>query len=103
MSNQNVKEATIQKWVQDKLKKAFGEDIYIFKIPQGQYTSRRGIADLCMCIKGQYAAIEVKTDNGRLTALQDHEMSKVKRSGATAITIYGKDEGLLKAFIKQFK
>jgi len=98
-----MKESTIQKWVQDLLVKEFEEDIYIFKVPQGQYTSRRGIPDLCMCIKGMYVAIEVKTDNGSPTRLQVHEIDKINRAGGLGTVIYGKDEAKLQAIIRMVR
>lgn len=95
-----MKEADVQRWIQDKLKKEFEGDIYLFKVPQGQYTSRRGIPDLCMAIYGRAYFIEVKMPNGSLTKLQQYEIQKINASGATAVTIYGKDQSTLDAFIR---
>lgn len=96
-----MKEADVQRWIQDKLKKHFENCIYIFKVPQGQYTSRRGIPDLCIAINGRAYYIEVKMPNGKLTKLQQHEIQKINASGATALTIYGKDQLVLDAFIRR--
>lgn len=86
-----MKEADVQKWVQKKLKDHFKDDIYIFKVPQGQYTSRRGIPDLVAGIQGKFVAIEVKTEVGKLTKIQSHELVTIKKSGSIAAVIYGKD------------
>jgi len=79
---------------------AFGHNIYIFKVPQGQYASRRGIPDLCCCINGRFVSIEVKTDVGTLTALQSNEIKNIKTAGGIAFTIFGKDDALLNEFIR---
>lgn len=93
----------MQLWVQNELKKRFGSSLYIFKVPQGQYTSRRGIPDLCMSIYGRAYFIEVKMPNGKLTPLQQHELQLINASGATAFAIYGKDKSVLDAFTRMIK
>jgi len=96
-----MKEAHVQSWVQKYLKEAFGPSIYIFKVPQGQYTSRKGIPDLVCGIRGLFFAIEVKTQHGKLTPLQKHEIELINNSGCMAFTIYGKDKILLDTFIRK--
>jgi len=98
-----MKESDVQRWIQDYLKKFLGDKLYLFKVPQGQYTSRRGIPDLVMAIDSKFYAIEVKMPNGKLTRLQQHEISKINASGAYAFTIYGKDKAVLDAFIRGIK
>jgi len=96
-----MKEADVQKWVQTKLKEAFAGDIYIFKVPQGQYTSRRGIPDLVAGIKGKFVGIEVKTDVGRLTKLQQLELDRIEAAGSASFVIHGKDESIMKIIIRR--
>ena len=96
-----MKEAIVQKWVQDQLKKEFGESLYIFKVPQGPYTSRRGLPDLIMCISGRFVAIEVKTETGSLTALQSHEIANVRKSGGLSYVIFGKDLDMIKCIVEE--
>jgi len=90
-----MKEAVVQEWVKQYLTKEFGEDLYMFKVPQGQYSSRRGIPDLVCCVKGVFLAIEVKTEGGNLTKLQAHELRRIGKAGGHAYTIYGKDEAAM--------
>lgn len=97
------KEAAVQTWVRDKLKDEFKSNIYIFKCPQGPYTSRRGISDLIMCICGLFVAIEVKTEEGKLTALQELEITKVREAHGLAFVIYGKDITLLNTIVGMIK
>jgi hypothetical protein len=94
-------ESAVQKWVRDKLENRYAGRIYLFKVPQGQYTSRRGIPDLVAGIGGRFYAFEIKTDSGKLTPLQSHEITKINKAGSTAVVIYGKDEAMLNAIFRQ--
>lgn len=86
----DVKESVVQDWVKLQLTKKYGKDLYLFKVPQGPYASKRGVPDLVMSIKGLFVAIEVKTEHGKLTALQDHEIKKIREAGGLAFVIHGK-------------
>ena len=97
-----MKEGLIQTWVVKSLEKAFPK-LYIFKVGQGQYLSRRGIPDLIACIEGHFIAIEVKTEIGKLTRLQEHELMKIKASGGLSVVMYGKDEKDMERLIKIIK
>lgn len=98
-----MKEAIIQKWVQDQLKKEFGPNLYIFKVPQGPYTSRRGLPDLVMCAMGKFVAIEVKTEVGHVTPLQDHEIKKIAEASGLSYVIYGKDLDLINRIVQDIR
>lgn len=98
-----MKEADVQKWVKEKLLEEFTQNIYLFKVPQGQYTSRRGIPDLVASILGLFVAIEVKMPAGTLTALQQHEIVKIEKAGGLSFVIYGKDEMMLKLIIREIR
>lgn len=87
-----MKESVVQDWVKKYLEKEFGDKLYMFKCAQGQYSSRRGIPDLICSINGAFVAIEVKTEGGHLTALQQHEIGKIEKAGGHAYTVYGKDK-----------
>lgn len=98
-----MKESLIQnKWV-EALKKEFEKSIYIFKVPVGPYTSRRGIADLCACINGKYYSFEIKTAIGSLTKLQAHEISKVNEAGGYAVCLYGFDQTIFESLVRTIK
>lgn len=98
-----MKEADVQKWVKESLEKEFKSKLYIFKVPQSQYISRKGIPDLIMSIKGRFVGIEVKMPAGRVTKLQQHEIDLINKSGGDAFTIYGKDEVMLQTFIRRLR
>jgi len=46
--------------------------------------SRPGKPDITGCWQGHYVAIEVKTETGKLTKLQDYELKQLNKVGATA-------------------
>ena len=95
-----MKEADIQQWVKRKLEAAFPGKIYIFKVPQGPYGSRRGIPDLVAGVKGLFVAVEVKTETGKLTKLQEHEIKKINDVDSLAFTIYGRDQDAIDTIIR---
>lgn len=49
-----------------------------------QERGRRGVPDILICLKGQFIAIELKTDTGRLDKLQEITLSKINDAGGTA-------------------
>jgi hypothetical protein len=57
------------------------QGIYYFKPRGGVYSSRRGIPDYCLCIQGRFIGLEVKTDKGQLSALQEIECEAIDRAG----------------------
>lgn len=95
-----MKESDVQRWVTNYLKNKFEDRIYIFKVPQAQYISRRGVPDLCMSIDGRFVAIEVKTEIGTLTKLQEYEIDRIRNANGLAYVIYGKNIDSLNDIIK---
>jgi len=60
-------------------------NIYYFKKPQGKFTTRKGIADIIICIDGQFIALELKTDKGWISPEQYKEKIAVKNAGGVYI------------------
>lgn len=46
-----------------------------------------GIPDIIACIGGRFFAFEVKTETGRLTALQEATIGKILATGGMAVTV----------------
>ena len=42
-----------------------------------QEKARRGVPDLLLCVKGNFVAIELKTDYGVVAPLQEHILGKI--------------------------
>ena len=46
-----------------------------------------GIPDLILCLKGKFVAIELKNEDGKLSALQLYNIEKIKQSGGQAFIL----------------
>jgi len=44
-------------------------------------SNRKGIPDIIACIDGNFYAFEIKTNKGKVSPLQEYELSKIKRAG----------------------
>lgn len=95
-------ETKVRNWIVKKLTDYFGDEAYIKVKHQGRFTSNRGQPDLSGNI-GMYAIyIEVKTEKGKLTKLQELEIEKINASGARAWVVYGKDEATIAEIIDYY-
>ena len=92
--SEEMKEAGIQLWVRKELEKIYDDNLVYIKYPASQYC-QRGVADLLFCIYGLYVAIEVKTDTGKPTKLQERFGKKVQDAGGYFTFIYGKDQRVI--------
>lgn len=45
---------------------------------------RAGIPDIIICLKGKFVALELKTEIGKPSALQNYNIAKIKQSGGQA-------------------
>ena len=57
---------------------------YWIKTHGGQY-GRVGIPDFIVCYRGKFAAIEDKTETGKVSKMQAYEMDRVRIAGGQAI------------------
>lgn len=62
-----------------------------------------GTPDLLCCLNGRFVAIEVKADDGRPSALQIHNIQKIRESGGIALIAYPKDFDALSALLNALK
>ena len=67
--------------------KALGGMAYKFVSP-----SNRGVADRLVVLPGQIWFVEVKQENGRMTALQALFIEQMKRMGHNAIVVWNKED-----------
>lgn len=54
----------------------------------GNAFTRAGVPDLLCCVNGQFLAIEVKAENGKLSELQRLEIAKIVEAGGLGIVLY---------------
>ena len=59
---------------------------FFFKEHGGMYGTA-GIPDLICCINGRFVAFEVKTQNGKLTTLQQATLQKIKNAKGYAYKV----------------
>ena len=90
------KESTIQKKIVD----------YINSLPgckavvnHGSAWQGSGRPDIFACCQGRFVALEVKTEDGKLTRLQMHELSKWMESGAVVAVVRSVED--VKAVLKR--
>lgn len=58
---------------------------YFFPVTSGY--GRSGVADIVVCFRGCYLAIECKAGKGTLTKLQEIELAKVRAAGGETLVI----------------
>ena len=51
-----------------------------------------GIPDIIACINGEFYAFEVKTEKGKVTALQQANLRKIKNCGGQAFVVRSVEE-----------
>lgn len=65
----------------------------------GAQFTKAGIPDILTCVNGFFVAIEVKAQNGKLSALQLHTIKKIRESGGFAMVVYPSGWNQLKEFL----
>lgn len=65
--------------------------------------TQAGVPDILASLNGRFVAIEVKADNGRPSALQIHNINKIRESGGIALVAYPKDFNALRALLNTIK
>lgn len=83
-------EGKVKRWVRDQIKGRY-PDAWIYVTHVGPY-GKKGVPDVLACVEGLFVAIEVKTEKGALTALQELEIQKLEKAKGIAFAIYGQDQ-----------
>lgn len=61
-------------------------DCFCWKEHGGMYGTA-GIPDIICCYRGKFVAFEVKTEKGRVTALQESVINKIQNCGGKAAVV----------------
>jgi len=48
-------------------------------------SNKNGVPDILCCYKGRFIGIEVKTDRGKTTPIQDLQMSRIRKAGGVTL------------------
>lgn len=65
-----------------------------------QQVTIRGTPDILLCIKGKFIAIELKTEDGKLDALQSYKLTKIQKAGGWSYTVTPAEWGEVFADLK---
>lgn len=55
-------------------------------------TNRSGCPDVICCLNGSFIGLEVKTKKGKVSALQEHHLEQIKKSGGVSGVVRSVDE-----------
>ena len=84
------RESAVQKLMKEAIETKW-PNCYIRKIHQSAY-SHNGIPDLLACIEGDFIALEIKTDTGKVSKLQALEINAISEAGGLAVVVYGRKD-----------
>jgi len=90
-----MKEKEIQKKILDYLNK---NNIYSVK---NIVTNRNGSPDIICCFNGLFVALEVKTEKGIVSKLQEYHQKEILKSGGISLIVRSVEE--VKALIEELK
>lgn len=74
-----------------KILRAYGDGVYHF-MPVANGFGRAGIPDIIVCAFGHFLSIECKAGKGKVTALQERELNKIRSAGGLAMVVYDDPE-----------
>ena len=77
--------------------------VYVIKYWGGGRYTKAGVPDIVACINGYFIAVELKTDTGRVSKLQEYNLEEIRKAGGIAIVLRPKQFNSFKQFIKEVK
>ena len=83
-----MREKQFENKIKDFLKSL--DKCWYFKHWAGAY-SKVGVPDILCCINGKFVAIEVKSESGKLSTLQQLNIERINEAGGYALVLYPKD------------
>lgn len=52
-----------------------------------QEVARSGVPDILMCLAGRFVAVELKTNEGVISKLQEYNLKKIEETGGVSIVL----------------
>ena len=83
-----MNEATLQRQIQKYLK---SKGAYVIKVHGGKYQSA-GVPDIIACVNGHFLALEVKTEKGKVTKLQEENIKAINKAKGFADVVRSLDD-----------
>lgn len=84
----------VENWLKD-------ENAWFIKYWAGAKFTKEGIPDILACIDGKFYGIELKTTDGRPTALQLINLKKIREAGGVGVLLYPNDFIHFQAYVEQ--
>jgi Holliday junction resolvase len=78
--------------VKEQVKRLLESQGTYYFMPVSNGMGRHGIPDIICCHYGHFLAIETKAGKGKVTALQEREMARMRMSGAHTIVVNDNEE-----------
>lgn len=76
-------------------------EIYHIKYWGGGHFTRAGVPDIITCVNGYFIAIELKTETGRVSKLQEYNLEEIRRAGGAAMVLRPAGFENFKRFIRE--
>ena len=77
--------------------------IYFVKYWGGGNFTRSGVPDLLCCIGGRFVGVELKTDNGKVSELQQYNIDRIIQSGVVALVLRPSSFDDFKSMVEKLK
>lgn len=78
------------------------ENIWHVKVWGGGF-QRAGVPDIITCVNGYFVAIELKSETGKPTKLQDYNLERINESGGVGIILRPSQFEDFKRWIREVK
>lgn len=89
-----------EKLFENKIKEFLKEqNAWFIKYWAGSRFTKEGIPDILCCINGHFVAVEVKSQTGRPSPLQLHNIRKIREAGGFAFVLYPSGYEKFKEFV----
>ena len=79
--------ATPEKLVKNKIKVILQDGGVYYAMPIGSGYGNAGVPDFLACVNGRFLAVEAKAGKGKTTALQEHNLQRIRESGGLTIVV----------------
>jgi Holliday junction resolvase len=90
-------EAQFQKKVLEFLR---AQNIWYVKYWGGGQFTKAGIPDILACVNGHFVGIELKSETGRLSKLQEYNLDRIKEAGGQSFILRPSGFEAFKDFIR---
>lgn len=69
---------------------------WFIKYYSGKGMGQAGVPDFIGCMEGRFVSIELKTETGKLSRLQEHTINEIKKQNGISVVVYGWEDFQIK-------